>query len=343
MTRLFRSPFVIRLFNWEYWPFWAVQWPLFLYWLWLALRARALFFFSASNPSIPTGGMMGESKFDVLELIPQPFKPTSIRLSPRLNAADVMSKLTEAGLALPVIFKPDMGERGWMVKRINTEADVQQYLTQIKISFIAQELLTLPLEFGVFYWRLPGTERGTVNSITGKEFLSVTGDGRHTLAELIRANPRALLQWDKLMARLGDKMNSIPAAGNLVELVSIGNHCLGTKFINANHLITPQLTDSFDRMSKQINGFYFGRFDLRCASVEDLQAGRIKIMELNGCGAEPAHIYHPGASLWAAWRTLFRHWHTLYRVSVANHRLGVPYLSLAEGKKIYQRFKAAQA
>lgn len=287
--------------------------------------------------------MLGESKFDVLELIPQPFKPASIRLSPRLSAAEVMSKLTEAGMGLPLIFKPDMGERGWMVKRINTEDDVQQYLTQIKIHFIAQELLTLPLEFGVSYWRLPGTTSGTVNSITGKEFLSVTGDGQHTLADLIRANSRAWLQWKKLRQQLGNRLHSIPAAGDHIELVSIGNHCLGTRFINANHLITPQLTDSFDCLSKQINGFYFGRFDLRCASVEDLQAGRIKIMELNGCGAEPAHIYHPGASLWAAWRTLFRHWHTLYCVSVANHQLGVSYLSLTDGKKIYQQFKAAQA
>ena len=287
--------------------------------------------------------MMGESKFDVLSLIPDELKPRGIRLSPSRNVHEIGARLKEAGLSFPLIFKPDMGERGWMVKRIATEHDIANYVSQIKIDFIAQELVELPLEFGVYYWRMPGAERGTVNSITGKEFLTVVGDGAKTLHQLIQDSDRALLQWETLRQVYQHELNRVLPAGESKELVSIGNHCLGTKFTNANHLITPRLIDSFDRISKQINGFFFGRFDLRCASVEDLEAGRVKIMELNGCGAEPAHIYQPGASLWAAWKTLFRHWHTMYRVSVANHRLGAPYLSLAEGKKIYKRFKAAQA
>ena len=54
-------------------------------------------------------------------------------------------------------------------------------------------------------------------------------------------------------------------------------------FINSNHLITPALSASFDRISKQIDGFYFGRFDLRVKTIEDLEAGNIQILELNGC------------------------------------------------------------
>lgn len=285
---------------------------------------------------------MGESKFDVLELIPQSFKPKGIRVSPKMTVAQIVQRMDEARLKFPVIFKPDMGERGWKVKRISNEAEALDYMRNIKIKFIIQELVTLPLEFGVYYWRMPGEPKGTVNSITGKEFLTVTGNGQKTLQQLIRESDRALLQWETLKEVYRHELDRVLPSGELKELVSIGNHCLGTKFVNANHLITPQLIDSFDRISQQIQGFYFGRFDLRCASVSDLQAGRIIIMELNGCGAEPAHIYHPGASLWAAWKTLFHHWTNLYRVSIANHRLGVPYLSLTEGRKIYNLFKAAQ-
>ena len=131
--------------------------------------------------------------------------------------------------------------------------------------------------------------------------------------------------------------------GKRMELVSIGNHCLGTKFLDGNHLINEKLTASFDRISKQVNGFYFGRYDLRCASLADLENGKIKIMELNGCGAEPAHIYHPGASLVKAMKVLITHWKNMYRISVENHKQGVPYLTLREGRAIYKKVKALKS
>jgi hypothetical protein len=118
---------------------------------------------------------------------------------------------------------------------------------------------------------------------------------------------------------------------------------LGTTFLNANDRITPKLTESFDRISRQIPGFYFGRYDLRCASFEDLEAGKVMIVELNGCGAEPAHIYHPGSSFWKAMGTLFAHVHNMYRISAINHSKGVPYLSFQEGRAIYRRFKALKS
>jgi hypothetical protein len=59
--------FKTKLFHWEFWPFGIIQLPLFFLWIWYALKERSLFYFSASNPSIPTGGMMGESKYEVLQ------------------------------------------------------------------------------------------------------------------------------------------------------------------------------------------------------------------------------------------------------------------------------------
>jgi hypothetical protein len=238
-----------------------------------------------------------------------------------------------------VIFKPDLGERGWMVKRIENEQDIERYLSEIKIDFIAQELLDLPHEFGVYYVRYPSQKNGFVNSITGKEFLSVTGDGKKNLQQLILEKDRAKLQWNTLRVMYAEQLTEIIPAGKKMELVSIGNHCLGTTFLNCNHLISDKLNSSFDTISKQIDGFYFGRYDLRCSSLEDLENGNIKIMELNGCGAEPAHVYQPGSSLIFAIRVLITHWRNLYRVSKENHARGVPYLSFKEGKQIYHRVK----
>lgn len=341
--RVVRSNFIIKLRSWEYWPFGILQGPVFFYWLLLALRARSLFFFSASNPGILSGGMMGESKSDVLDLVPTEVKPKTLLIKLPATTTSVVHQLTANGFSLPVIFKPDLGERGWMVRKINSESDVEQYLKEIRINFIVQELVDLPLEFGVFYIHYPDQPQGRVTSITMKRFLSVTGDGTSTLRELILSFDRAKLQWDTLRVRYERELDVVLPKGESKELVSIGNHCLGTMFINANHLITPKLNDSFNRISRQIKGFHFGRFDLRCASFEDLESGNVKIVELNGCGAEPAHIYHPGASFWRGMATLFGHVHNMYRISAINHSMGVPYLSFQEGKAIYQKFKALKS
>jgi hypothetical protein len=285
------------------------------------------------------GGMMGESKFDVLNLVPYEVKPKTIFISFPVSVEVVLKKIQENLLSFPLIFKPDLGERGWMVNRINNEEDVKNYLAKIKIDFLIQELVDLPLEFGVFYVRMPDEEKGKVVSITAKDFLSVKGDGIKTLGELILAKDRAKLQWETLRVRFLKQLNEIVPKDQKHELGSIGNHCLGTTFLNGNNLITPKLNDSFDHISKQVKDFYFGRYDLRCASLEDLENGKVKIVELNGCGAEPAHIYQPGASLIDALKVLYVHWRTMYRISKINHNRGVPYLSFREGRSIFNNFK----
>jgi len=335
--------FFVKLFHWEYWPFGIIQVPLFFMWLWYSLRERSFFYFSASNPGILSGGMIGESKYEVLSLVQDHLKPQTILIKFPTSTDQVVRKIEEANLSFPLIFKPDLGERGWLVRRIDNQENIEDYLSEVNIDFIIQELIDLPLEFGVYYVRFPSEANGKVNSITAKEFLYVQGDGQKTLQELIMENDRAMLQWELLKEKYNDRLNEILPAEKKEVLVSIGNHCLGTKFLNGNHLITPQLSASFDRISKKINDFYFGRYDLRCATFEDLENGNIKIVELNGCGAEPSHIYHPGASLWKGINDLITHWQNLYRVSRENHQRGVAYLSFEEGRSIYKKFKALKA
>lgn len=339
--KIVHSNFLIRLLHWEYWPFGIVQLPVFSYWLWLSIKARSLLFFSASNPGIPTGGMFGESKYDILKVIPGELIPVSILVRVPTTQNEVLQKIHQAGLSFPFIVKPDLGERGWMVARINNDHELSTYLQKVKIDFIVQELIDLPLEFGVFYRRYPSAKRGHVISVVAKEMLSVTGNGKATLKELILAKDRAKLQWKNLRAVYQHKLNCILPDGEKMELVSIGNHARGTKFLNGNHLINDTLSDVFDGISKHIDGFYFGRFDIRTASLEDLYMGRIKILELNGCGAEPAHIYHPGSSVWQGLRTLFGHWHDIYRISKENHERGIDYMPFKEGIKLYRKFRAA--
>ena len=44
--RIKHSNFLIKLTNWEYWPFAVIYTPAFFYWLYLSVKARSLFFFT---------------------------------------------------------------------------------------------------------------------------------------------------------------------------------------------------------------------------------------------------------------------------------------------------------
>ena len=339
--RITRHNLLIRLRSWEYWPFGIIQFPAMMYWLWLSIRARSLVFFTASNPGIPMGGMFGESKHDVLKKIPSRYVPTTILMKPPFTVSEVHARIRSAGLTLPVIFKPDLGERGYMVRRIDRVEDISAYLADMHSCFIVQEWVDFPLEYGVFFMKHPGDGKGQVISVVAKEMLSVTGDGKSCLQTLILRKDRAKLQWRKLRRIYRDRLNDVIPKGDKLELVSIGNHAQGTRFIDASHLINARLSETFDTISRHIPGFYFGRFDLRCASVEDLYAGNVKIMELNGCGAEPGHIYDSDFSFWKALKIPVLYWDHIYKIARANKEKGTNYLSLREAFAHYRKFKSA--
>lgn len=286
------------------------------------------------------GGMFGESKYDILQQIPSVYAPRTLLVSLPATVFEITSQIKSAGMQLPLIFKPDIGERGFMVKRIERESEIKEYLEKIKVRFLIQDLIEFPLEFGVFYMKLPTEQKGRVISLVAKEMLTVTGDGRSTLQELIFRSDRAKLQWERISRTHRGGLKNIIAEGDKVELVSIGNHAMGTRFIDANHLINERLSQTFDNISKEIKGFYFGRFDLRCASLGDLYEGKVKIMELNGCGAEPAHIYDTEFSLLEALGVLIRHWHRIYEIARANNKMGIEYISHREAFAFYRKFKS---
>ena len=118
------SRFLIRLRHWEFWPFSILYFPVGFYYTWLAIRRGSLFFFTSSNPSIEFGGMLGEKKSEVYDLIPQKYLP-EMRLfkSSQLKEASQYAKQ----LSYPVIAKPNIGERGNLVEKLNNELDLETY------------------------------------------------------------------------------------------------------------------------------------------------------------------------------------------------------------------------
>jgi hypothetical protein len=331
----------IKTFSWEYWPMWLVYMPAGVYYLYLALKARSFYFFSASNPGIENGGMFFESKWKIFELMPKEYFPNTILISEEDTIEIITRKMEDAQINFPIIAKPDRGERGWCVKKINSLVELENYKKKTTISFLIQSYVNYPLELSVFYVRQPNQDKGKITSVTLKKLLSVTGDGKSTIGQLIVSNNRAFLQSNKLRQNEQINFDHVLEKGKEHILVPYGNHVLGAMFLNYNHIIDKELTTTFDNISKQINGFYFGRYDLRCSNIEDLKNGKnIAILELNGAGAEPAHIYDPNFSFIKAQIVLIHYFKNMFAIARQNNKRGTAYMTHQEYKKVKQLEKA---
>lgn len=347
---LINNPVWIKLWNWEYWPTLAFYWPMFVYGPLLALRSRHACFFTAANPGILAGGLGLESKYATIQNLPASLCPKSI-LAPRgQDLALILEEIRQVGIEFPLIAKPDVGYRGFLVKKLETPDQLRAYLSQYPIDFIIQEYLNYPEELGVLYYRLPNAEKGKITSLTLKDFLHVTGDGKSTVLELIEKTPRALLQLDRLQETHWQLFKNVPLQGERVGLGVIGNHSKGTQFINGNQHIDDSLHHTFDTVAKQIPGFSYGRFDIKCTSLEDLKQGKnFKIIELNGVCSEPTHIYDQSlGNYFRAVGTIMQHWTIVRKVAAANHRKGAAYMpepqmiKMLTGLRDYhQKIKAA--
>ncbi len=321
-----------RLTRWEFWPAWLFELPVVLHGLWQGLRYRHLTLFTAVNPGIPAGGFVEESKSAILTglLEGAPGAPIARFASIDLPDAEearlpsVQAAIRASGLDLPVVLKPDVGERGRGVAVVRSEAELAAYLVQASGRLIVQEYVSGE-EFGVFYIRHPAEARGRIFSITAKRFPVVVGDGRRRLEELILADDRAVCMAAYYLEANLERLDMIPAPAERVQLVEIGNHCRGTVFLDGREHLTPELTAAIDALARDFAGFHFGRFDLRVPSLEQFRSGTgLKILELNGVTSEATHIYAPGASLIAAYRTLFEQWRLAFEIGAANAALGAP-------------------
>lgn len=324
--------FRIKLLSWEYWPMWIVYFPSAFYYFFLSLKSRSFFFFSASNPGIENGGMFYESKWKIFELIPKQYFPSTILIREATTLDEIQKKIKSAQLVFPMVAKPDVGGRGFGVQKLHNENDLLNYRNKVKVDFLIQQWIDLPYECSVFYSRYPDKKDGEIISFTEKKLLSIIGDGKSNVRELIFKNDRAFLQFDKLKTKLN--LTEVLKFGEEKMLVPYGNHILGAMFINAEEKISSELIQTFNNISNQIQGFYFGRFDIRCTNFDDLQAGKnIAILELNGAGAEPAHIYHPGFSFFKAQLVLKDYFKRMQQISEINHFNGAVYLKYAEFKR----------
>ncbi len=328
-----RAQRAARAVGWfEYWPDWLFYTPVVLHWAWLGLRHRGLTLMTAANPAIPTGGLCGESKSAILDQIGaghRRFIAPYVTLALRGTADQLLARagaaLAEAGIAYPIVVKPDIGCNGTGVRVARDDAALAAALPLYPAgtTLVLQRLIADPGEAGLFYIREPGEAAGRITSVTLKYPPMVVGDGRSSLQQLILADPRTGAQPRLYMRHMESRLHEVPASGEAVQLVFVGNHCKGSTFIDGRDHITAELTARIDAIARSMPDFHFGRFDVRYASLAELRQGRgFSIIEVNGAGSEATHIWDPATTLAEAYRTQFHHYASAYRIGAANRARG---------------------
>lgn len=280
-----------------------------------------------------------ESKKGIYDLMPFEYYPSTLFFKAFTQAEEILALVKQMNLKYPLVGKPDIGMKGMMVKKIENESDLIRYSTGSKVDFLIQEFIPYQNEVGIFYYRFPTEERGCISGIVKKEFLAVKGDGASTVEQLLLKSKRAVLQLPILRKTEKDKMTIILKNDEELILVPYGNHIRGAKFLDDSQLIDEVLTATIDSICKKVKGFYFGRLDIRYNDWEELKQGKnFSIIELNGAGSEPTHIYDPKHSIFWAWKEIIKHWKILYRISRLNHQLQkTPYMTTRMGLDMFKQ------
>ena len=315
-----------RWSRWEFWPMWLFYAPVALWILWLAVRHRGISTITASNPGIPDGGVVGESKFQILSNLPSEWTVPSAVLDADTNAdraRHILDGLQRQGWTLPIVLKPDVGQRGVGVRLARRGEDVEAYCAAETGRILIQPYHPGPFEAGIFYYRFPGESSGRIFSITDKHFPVIVGDGHSTIEALIWAHSRYRLQAATFLSRHRRVLARVLAPGERIQLAIAGNHAQGTLFRDGWHLWTPALENRIDEIARSYPGFYVGRFDVRYGDVAAFRRGEdLAIVELNGATAESTDIYDPKRSLLSAYRKLFAQWSIVFAIGAANRATG---------------------
>ena len=305
------------------WLFYA---PVAIWVMLLALRHRGISTITASNPGIPDGGVIGESKFDILSKLPSDCTIPSafVEAGPWAYRVQVIvAHMREQGWSFPVVLKPDVGQRGVGVRLAQRVEDLETYCEREANSILVQPYHPGPCEAGIFYYRWPGEARGRIFSITDKHFPVLIGDGQSTVEALVWAHPGIGCRPVTFLTRHSHSLDRVLGLGERMQLAIAGNHAQGTLFRDGAHLWTPALERRIDEIAQSYPGFFVGRFDVRYTDVDDLRAGHgLAIVELNGATAESTDIYDPNRSLLSAYRQLFKQWSIVFTIGAANRASG---------------------
>ncbi len=325
----------------EFWPAWVFYFPIGVYWVLLSARYRSFGLPMVVNPNIPLGGMVGESKYEILEqggdiaqtvilpyVIRDHLADASLHNCDETLCKHVENDLCaarEKGITFPMIVKPELGCRGSGVQVMSTPDALVQYLKEFPADrrYLLQKLAPYSAEAGVFYERFPGEVTGRVTSVTLKYRPTVVGDGIRSVKSLILRDPRASVLRELYLDKNKARLHRVPEAGEEVALAFAGSHCRGSIFRNGNEYISTALSEKIDEIMRDFPEFHYGRLDIKFKDIEALSRGNdFVVIEVNGVSSEKTHIWDSRTSLYEAFSTLFEQYTTLFKMGASMVKQG---------------------
>ena len=324
-----------RIVRWEFWPTLPLYFPVLPVIILEGIRHRSLSLVTLVNPGMPSGGFVLDSKSAMLRSLESSGRVAAFDVIPRqlptverlLLLKEIMASLS---LTFPIVLKPDVGERGSGVLIARDSISCTRYLEKATEDIIVQTYIP-GVEYGVFYERFPDEKTGRITGITHKSVTLVTGDGRSTLERLILSDARAVAQAPVFLRIHEERLHEIIPEGENVSLNQIGTHSRGSLFLDACHEKTPEMERAIDVASRHFEGFYFGRYDLRCPSIDSLRSGdAFHIVEVNGVTSEPTHMYDPRHGVFYAWKCLAAQWTRAFRIAAINRDSGHRPITLSD-------------
>ncbi|MBS4073095.1 MAG: ATP-grasp domain-containing protein [Algoriphagus sp.] len=321
--------------SFEFWPSWTIQLPMFFFGTYWAIRLRSLSFFAAVNPALENGGLFYYSKFNSLQRVNPKNIPSSILLSPPHREEEIRNKVEAAGIKLPFIIKPDIGERGRGVAVIDSFSDLRSYLNAFnQEALIIQDLITKQEEYGVFLIRNRSSGKFKITSITQKIPLQVMGDGVSTIIQLAKKHPRVKRYLDQIQKQI---WQVIPSKGEIYRLSIKGNHCKGATFVDRRDLICEKTEAAFSIVCKDFTGFNYGRLDLKVDTEDELKnPDAILLLEINGANSEPIHMYDSKFSYRRALIEISSYFNLMAQLAKENTMAASPKPTI---KNLYLNFK----
>lgn len=311
-------------------PKWLNLVPMVAQWIWLSVLYRSVTLPSAANPAILAGGMVGEGKMEYFDSMGPAALAAVATATPVINHGraslqTALQAMAQAGIAFPVIAKPDIGWCGFGVRLLRQADELEAYLESFPLGecIVLQRFIPQEGEAGLYYVRIPGAASGCVTGLLLRYFPRVTGDGSHTVAQLMENDPRlSRLGRDGLSEPCLD-VSHVPVAGEVVRLTTIGSTRVGGLYKDATPMITPALSDAIDAIARDMPDFHVGRFDVRYDSLAALAQGQgFNIIEVNGAGSEAVHAWDPKFSLREAYAIVFAKQRMLFAVGAAMRARG---------------------
>ncbi|MEO8153189.1 MAG: hypothetical protein ABI605_08980 [Rhizobacter sp.] len=333
-------PAVGRVGRLEQLPKWLNLVPLVAQWVWLSLRYGSITLPSCANPCITSGGLVGEGKMEYLRIMGTralcaTATTTCVIAAGAESVADAEAAMGKSNLNYPVVVKPDLGWCGFGVRRVDDRAALHDYFSAYPPGerVLIQQWIADPGEAGIFYMRTPGEATGQVTGVVLRHFPRVVGDGVHSVAELMAADPRARRLGRDGASEPCCDATQVPAAAQVVRIATVGSTRVGGLYASGEAFITAELTQAVDTIAKDMTAFHVGRFDVKYATPSDLRAGRFTIIEVNGAGSEAVHAWEPSLTLMQAYRIIFDKQRRLFAIGDAMRHLGhrpVGWLALAK-------------